>query len=341
MLVNADFHIHSHFSMAVSAAMTPPALLDACLLKGISVLGSGDALHPGWRARWDEYAENEAGIVIVPTAEVETKNRVHHLLLMEDFDACAELAARLAPYGRTVASSGRPHVALEGEALARFVHDLGGMIGPAHAFTPWTGMYAAVDRVEECYGSEPIDLLELGLSADSSYGAGIPGLDGIPFLSNSDAHSPVPEKLGREFNRLRVRERSVRGVLAAIRSGAVEMNAGLFPEEGKYHMTACTRCYRQYTCKNAQDLGWRCPADGGRIKKGVRDRARELNRGGTTRRPPLPPHPSPRGDHPGLPRDVVSTREKVPRSLPGADGGARHRDRDPRRSSGRADTGRR
>jgi uncharacterized protein (TIGR00375 family) len=286
MLENADFHIHSPFSMAVSPAMTPAAVLDVCTLKGISVLGSGDALHPAWRAAWEDSVENDAGIIVVPTVEVAAEGRVHHLILMEDFDACAELGRRLEPFGRTVRSAGRPHVALGGEALAGMVHDLGGLIGPAHAFTPWTGMYAAFDHVHECYGSERIDLLELGLSADSSYGAGIADLRDVVFLTNSDAHSPVPEKLGREFNRLRIRERSVRGVLRAVRSGAVGMNAGFFPDEGKYNRTACTRCYRQYSAEEARDQHWRCPDDGGRIKKGVFDRSRELTAGAPTTRPP-------------------------------------------------------
>lgn len=286
MLENADFHIHSPFSMAVSPAMTPAALLDACILKGISVIGSGDALHPVWRTAWEDFVENDAGIIVVPTVEVAAEGRVHHLILMEDFDACAELGRRLEPFGRTVRSAGRPHVALAGEALAGMVHDLGGLIGPAHAFTPWTGMYAAFDRVHECYGSERIDLLELGLSADSSYGAGIADLRDVVFLTNSDAHSPVPEKLGREFNRLRIRERSVRGVLRAVRSGAIVMNAGFFPDEGKYSRTACTRCYRHYSAEEARNQHWRCPDDGGRIKKGVFDRSRELAGGAPTKRPP-------------------------------------------------------
>jgi PHP family Zn ribbon phosphoesterase len=60
-----------------------------------------------------------------------------------------------------------------------------------------------------------IDFLELGLSADTSYGAAITDLAEVPFLSNSDAHSPLPEKIGREFNCIRVKiqaEKSVRGL---------------------------------------------------------------------------------------------------------------------------------
>ncbi|HDR73543.1 MAG TPA: endonuclease Q family protein [Methanoculleus sp.] len=276
MLDTADLHIHSPFSMATSAAMTPPALIDACMRKGISVLGSGDALNAAWRRMWQDHLENDAGVLVVPTLEVEGKGRVHYLAIMEDFEACAELAAMLAPHARHIEQAGRPHVDMGGEALARAVHGLGGLIGPAHAFTPWTGMYAAFDSIRDCFGEEPVDFLELGLSADSNYGAGIAELEAIPFLSNSDAHSASPLKLGREFNRLAPGPRTVRSVMDRIRNGAITMNAGFFPEEGKYSRTACIRCFAQFSLEEAQKHRWRCPVDAGRIKKGVADRAREL-----------------------------------------------------------------
>jgi len=148
-------------------------------------------------------------------------------------------------------------------------------------------MYAYCTGIADCYGSEPIDFLELGLSADSSYGAAITEPNPTPFLTNSDAHSPHPDKLGREFNRIRLQRRTPKDVLASIQKGAIEMNAGFFPEEGKYNRTACTRCYTQYTLEQAIGHVWRCPADGGIIKKGVSDRAKELSgRGRPLPRPP-------------------------------------------------------
>lgn len=66
------------------------------------------------------------------------------------------------------------------------------------------------------------------------------------------------------------------------------MNAGFFPEEGKYNRTACTRCYTQYSLEDALQHAWRCPADGGIIKKGVSDRALELSHGSEAR--PRPPY---------------------------------------------------
>ncbi|QYZ78799.1 endonuclease Q family protein [Methanofollis formosanus] len=286
MAVYADLHIHSPFSMATSPSMTPAALCDAAALKGVGVLGSGDALHPEWRAAWERY-EDGTGTVVLPTTEVEGKGRVHHLIVMEDFSCFEELAAVFAPHSRDLLTGGRPHVRLGGETIAAAVHDLGGLVGPAHAFTPWTSLYASHDSVASCYGEEPIDFLELGLSADTSYGAGIPELDGVPFLSNSDAHSAHPVKLGREFNRLDLGTVTPKAAFDAVKRGKVTLNAGFFPEEGKYNRTACTRCYRQYTLEEAEAHAWTCPIDGGKIKKGVQNRAHELGGGGDrSGRPP-------------------------------------------------------
>lgn len=287
MLANADLHIHSPYSMAVSGAMHPKNLLSACVTKGLHVIGTGDALHPAWQKEWEPFLANEAGICVVPTGEVEDERRVHHLILAEDFLQFAQLRELLNPHSKSISTNGRPHVYLSGEEIAKRVHEVGALIGPAHAFTPWTALFAYHDSVASCYGSEKIDFVELGLSADSSYGAGIPDFAGVPFLTNSDAHSPQPEKIGREFNRIRLSgPLSVRGVLDSIRTGAIEANAGFFPEEGKYNRTACVRCYTRYSLEEAVQNNWRCPADGGLIKKGVYDRARELSHGTPGSRPP-------------------------------------------------------
>ena len=251
MLATADLHIHSPYSIAVSRFMQPEQLIKGCVTKGIRVLGTGDALQPDWQNGWKPFLENDAGIVIVPQGEIEDKKRVHHVILAEDLAQFDQLRDLLKGTCKTFVTSGRPHVYLSGEEIANAAHDVGALVGPAHAFTPWTAMYAYFDSVPACYGSAKIDFLELGLSADSSYGAAIPDLYDIPFLTNSDAHSPYPDKLGREFNRIRIANPTAKDVIAAIRAGAVEMNAGFFPEEGKYNRTACTRCYTQYSLEDA------------------------------------------------------------------------------------------
>jgi uncharacterized protein (TIGR00375 family) len=285
MLVNADLHIHSPFSIGTSRTMDLASLYSACTRKGLQVLGSGDALHPGWRQKCQSFGDR-TDFLLLPTTEVEDMYRIHHLILMEDFSACADLATALSPWSKNIATSGRPHIATTGEVIAREVHRRDGLIGPAHAFTPWTSLFARFEGVQECYGKESIDFLELGLSADSSYAAGIPDLATTPFLSNSDAHSAKTEKVGREWNRLKVKDLSSRAVLESVAEGRIIYNAGFFPEVGKYNRTACSRCYRHYTIGEAELHHWRCPDDGGRIKKGVCDRGRELSLAPPGPRPP-------------------------------------------------------
>ena len=280
-----DLHIHSCFSIASSSRMLPDRLVAGCRTKGIGVLGSGDALHARWRSLWEETPPDDR-VLVVPTTELEDRDRVHHLVIMDSFESCAGLGEELAGHAKNLAATGRPHLDLPGSAIAAAVHAQGGLIGPAHAFTPWTSLFASFESPAACYGDERPDFLELGLSADSSYGAGISALAGVPFLSNSDAHSPDPAKLGREFTGLDLRERTVHGVLESIRDGRVTLNAGFFPEEGKYNRTACIRCYHQFSRIEAETCGWRCPHDRGRIKKGVFDRAQELTDVPLLPRPP-------------------------------------------------------
>ncbi|MBT8507193.1 histidinol-phosphatase [Methanomicrobiaceae archaeon CYW5] len=286
MIVTADLHIHSSFSMAVSPSMSPSALLEACTMKGIGILGTGDASHPLWREAWKDHVENNAGIIVVPSMEVQGEGRVHHLILAESMEIAEAISNRFSPFSRTIHSAGRPHVALSGGDIARIVHEEGGVVGPAHAFTPWTGLYGKYPSLMECYRGENPDFLELGLSADSSYGAGIPELANIPFLSSSDAHSPSPLKVGREFTRLAIKKGSAAAVIEAVCRGEILLNAGFFPEEGKYNRTACPACYRQYTVSGAEMNGWRCPHDGGVIKMGVRDLAAQMSTGPVSPRPP-------------------------------------------------------
>ena len=284
--VHADLHIHSCHSMATSRSMSPSRILETCVVKGIGVIGSGDALHPGWQAEWRDFLENDAGILVLPSAVVEGNDRVHHLIIMEEFEDFSALRERMAPHSRDIGSTGRPHVHLSGYEIAREVHGLGGLIGPAHAFTPWTSVFAYFDTLHECYGDEPVDFLELGLSADNSYGASIPFLAGVPFLTHSDAHSPDMAKCGREFTTFSPASLTTGGMIAAIREARIEQNVGFFPEEGKYNRTACTRCYTQYSLEEAVGHRWRCPKDRGLIKKGVSDRSRELSTGTPVSRPP-------------------------------------------------------
>ncbi|HJJ32375.1 MAG TPA: endonuclease Q family protein [Methanocorpusculum sp.] len=285
MDVNTDLHIHSKFAIATSPDLSPETIVAGCNVKGIDAVATGDALHPEWRRMWQDFGDS-GDVIIVPQTEVEDERRVHHVILAESLDQFAELQELLTPFCSHLATIGRPHIYANGEKIAEIVHQVGGYIGPAHAFTPWTSLFAAYDLPSECYGEEPFDFCELGLSADSSYGAGIEEFKDIPFLTNSDAHSQYPTKLGREFNRISLPKASTKNVLEAVTKGNITLNAGFFPEEGKYNRTACVRCYTQFTYEEAAKLHWKCPHDNGAIKLGVRERALHKATIPPTKRPP-------------------------------------------------------
>ena len=124
-----DLHIHSCFSIASSSRMLPSCLVEGCRKKGIGVLGSGDALHAGWRDLWNRIPDT-GEVLVVPTAEVEDHDRVHHLIILDSFERFEDLASDLGRHAARLAETGRPHVRLPGSEIAGRVHDLGGLIGP-------------------------------------------------------------------------------------------------------------------------------------------------------------------------------------------------------------------
>ncbi|ASJ01281.1 TIGR00375 family protein [Thermococcus gorgonarius] len=286
MQVDADLHIHSRYSKAVSKAMTIPNLAENARFKGLGLVGTGDILNPKWEAELLKYTEKadegtyeRNGIGFLLTTEVEDNRRVHHVLIFPSIEAVREMRERLRPYSSDIETEGRPHLSLSAAEIADLANELDVLIGPAHAFTPWTSLYKEYNNLKEAYGNAKIHFLELGLSADSEMADMIKAHHKLTYLSNSDAHSPMPHRLGREFNRFEVKEVTFEEIRKAIlrRGGRrIVLNAGLDPRLGKYHLTACSRCYTKYSLEEAKAFHWKCPKCGGRIKKGVRDRILEL-----------------------------------------------------------------
>jgi len=289
MIINSDLHIHSLHSAATSPRMDLPTLAKEASKKGIQLLGTGDCLHPKWLQAIKGLKQepgHDDGIFVhgatnfVLTVEVEDMRRVHHLLILPSIAKAEELYETFKRYSQDIDSDGRPSVRLSGAEIAEYAKDAEALIGPCHAFTPWTALYAYHNSLQECYGEmvSYISFIELGLSADTSYADRIEELHRLTFLTNSDAHSPYPIRLAREFNRFEVSDLSFEELKAAIerRKGRKTiLNVGIPPAEGKYNESACIRCYRHYSLTEATVRHWRCEC-GGMIKKGVRDRVGEL-----------------------------------------------------------------
>lgn len=285
MIVDADLHIHSRFSGATSPKMQMKILAQESKKKGMHILGTGDCLHPQWIQEIKEGTPHDGliefeGTYFLLSTEVEDEHRVHHLLFFPSFSAIEQFRESIARVTSNMDSDGRPNLHLNGADIASLAKEADALIGPAHAFTPWTALYGYHDSLESCYGDMvgSIAFLELGLSADTTYADTIGELHRLSFLSNSDSHSPYPVRLAREFNRLQITDFTWDDLKNAIlRHGGrkIILNIGFPPQKGKYNQTACTRCYTQYSSLDAETKHWKCSC-GGRIKKGVKDRVSDL-----------------------------------------------------------------
>lgn len=289
---NADLHIHSPFSGGVSKYMQIPVLAEQAKLKGLQLLATGDVLNKEWLKHVESNLEGKKGCFecedfgtqFVLSTEVQDKDNVHQLIFLEGFDEVEELREKLSKFGKLDGKGfGRPWLKLSGEELARKVVECGGLIGPAHAFTPYFSVYSHFDSLQECFGEmvSEVKFLELGLSADSALADLMEGNHSVEFLTASDSHSPWPLRLGREFVRMELEKGNFSELKKAFgREGGrgISLNVGLDPREGKYHCTGCSECYAKYSLEEAEKLRWKCAKCSGKIKKGVRDRILELGK---------------------------------------------------------------
>lgn len=283
-----DLHIHGTYSGATSDQMVFDVIAEQAVYKGLDFVGTGDILHPKWiemvQAELERTAEgvfqhSRHGTKFVLTVEVEDQHKVHHLLLLPSLDKAKELREKFGPHTSDMNIDGRPSLDLAAPEIVEMGADSSCLIGPSHAFTPWTSIFKEFDSLEECYDDQlkNVDFLELGLSADTYMADRIAELEDLTFLSNSDAHSPWPNKLGREFNRFELSEPTASSLFKSIKKRKnLTLNVGLNPKHGKYHLTACSRCYKTFSIDEAKSLDWRCDDCGGILKKGVSDRVDEL-----------------------------------------------------------------
>ncbi|MFW9968359.1 MAG: hypothetical protein ACFFEA_14480, partial [Candidatus Thorarchaeota archaeon] len=266
------------------------------------------------------------------TVEIEDAESIHHLVILPSFESVDNLRKLLKPASSNMNHEwgGRPRVNLSGAEIAGVVRDCGGMIGPAHAFTPYRAIFREGRYVslKDCYQEEGrhVYFIELGLSADSEVADYIPELRELTYITASDAHSPSPDKLGREFVRLSMNSPTFDEIrLAILRAKRRKpvLNVGFNPRLGKYYLSFCSMCRRTVilregsglpefdelniyiSCSSAREQSrllsdihqrkFKCPSDGRSLRLGVRDRAMMIGEGvsiSPSHRPPylhIPP----------------------------------------------------
>jgi PHP family Zn ribbon phosphoesterase len=246
-------------------------MLETCKKKGLNILGTGDILQPEWFKYMESNLKKEKDgsfsykdVFFILQTEIEDIESIHHVVLFPDFNSVKEIQNKLKPHSKNILDEwgGRPRVNLSPPALVDIISDSGGIVGPAHAFTPFKAIFrqGKFETIKECYqgATNKVYFLELGLSANTDLADKLGSLKNVSFLSNSDAHSQGPRSLGREFNRLDLDNPSFEELLLALMrkdSRKIILNVGLNPKLGKYYNMFCNKCRRRVIFKKTNKPG--------------------------------------------------------------------------------------
>jgi len=273
-------------------------------MKGLNVVGTGDFTHPAWRKeiRKDLQDSPDSGlyrlkegafqIQYMITGEVNTtfqfdekSRRIHHCLLAPSLEAADAVSDRLAKFGNLL-SDGRPTLRATAPELVDEVLEAERqcVVFPAHAWTPWFSLFGAnsgFDSFIDCYQdrSNRIFALETGMSSDPPMNWRLSQLDRLCLVSNSDAHSAWPWRLGREANVFDLDHVTYHDLVGAIRDKDPKrflFTIETLPTYGKYHWTGHRECQVSMSARDARNLDDKCPKCGKKMTRGVEERIEEL-----------------------------------------------------------------
>ncbi|MCR8633876.1 endonuclease Q family protein [Paenibacillus radicis (ex Xue et al. 2023)] len=263
----ADLHIHigrTESGQAVKISASNNLTFynithEASERKGIDIVGIIDCQSPAVQHEMQTYLDkgemeelHGGGIryhntTVILGSEIEVRDpgmgTAHLLAYLPNLAVMQEFTVWMGKHMKNVGLSSQriyvPAKVLQQEVLGR-----GGLLIPAHIFTPHKSVYGSCStRMEHLLDLDGIAAVELGLSADSEMAGYISELDRYTYLTNSDAHSLA--KIGREYNVLKLEEASfeeLRKALAREDGRGVQANYGLNPRLGKYHRTYCADC---------------------------------------------------------------------------------------------------
>ncbi len=291
-----DLHMHSHYSRA-TGQLNLENLEQYGKMKGLHVLGTGDFQHPIWMKELQSKLTEENGILRSKTgypfiwqteiALIYTQGgkgrRIHHLLYAPNKEAAVRIQEFLGSKGR-LDYDGRPIFGFSSIELVEAMQDIHEKIEvvPAHLWTPWFGALGSMsgfDSLQECFQDQAkhVHAIETGMSSDPEMNWRVPSLDGITLLSNSDAHSYWPWRMGRECNVFDLKDLTYDAVVDAIRtrkglSETIEVDPGY----GKYHVDGHRNCDVSFEPEQTKKLNGICPKCGKKLTIGVLNRVEEL-----------------------------------------------------------------
>ncbi|PIN99629.1 DNA helicase UvrD [archaeon CG10_big_fil_rev_8_21_14_0_10_43_11] len=297
MRIFADLHNHSKYSRATSKDMDLEHQTHYGVIKGLTLLGSGDATHPVWLQELKNKLEDHGtGIYTfknmhwILSSEVSNiyatpqgTKKIHHILLFPNFDVVDQVNELLSTKGN-LAADGRP---IFGRYPASdLVYDLKAIsqdieIIPAHVWTPWFSLFGSrsgYNSIDACYEKQAkhIYCLETGLSSDPGMNWSVSKTHGKTLVSNSDSHSPHPWRIGRECNVFSLTEFTYANVINTLRQNHLDYTVEVAPDYGKYHYDGHRACNVRMHPAEAKKHHNMCPQCGQPLVIGVLNRVLEL-----------------------------------------------------------------
>ncbi|MFH0831919.1 MAG: endonuclease Q family protein [archaeon] len=295
----ADFHIHSRYSRATSKNITFDNLVKYARIKGVDMLGTGDFTHPLWiKELKEKLKHNGSGVyyyqdfpfifsteLSLVFSEAGKGRRVHIVILAPSLETAEQINSWLLTKGR-LDYDGRPIFGMSCIELAEnlFKIDRDIEIIPAHAWTPWFGIFGSMsgfDSLKEAFKeyTGKIHAIETGMSSNPAMNWRLSELNEKSLVSFSDAHSFWPFRLGREatiFSGKVNEEVSYKDILKQIRDNELLGTIETDPAYGKYHYDGHRLC--NFSCSPAEALKLKdiCPVCHKTMTIGVEHRVEEL-----------------------------------------------------------------
>ncbi len=331
-----DFHVHigrsnsgAPIKITASRDLTFANIARECKYrKGIDIVGIVDCASPNVIDDISQLINSgemkplkEGGLIyqdqvtIILGSEIETKEKgggySHQIAYFPYFEDIKEFSKVLSLLVTNVSLSSQ-NCKISAQETFQIINQIGGILIPAHAFTPHKSVYGnCVKRLPEMFSRstlKKIPAIELGLSADTKIADRLKELAKYTFLTNSDAHS-LP-KIGREYNIIELEKANFKEILLALQrkeGRKISANYGLDPKLGKYHRTFCEIC--NYTSISIPPV-YKCEKCGSiKTVKGVLDRIVEIGDYQQSISPPLRPpyyHQVPLEFVPGVGKKTLS-----------------------------------
>ncbi len=153
-----------------------------------------------------------------------------------------------------------------------------------NCWTPWFSMFGSMsgfDSMKDCFQDQlkHIFAVETGLSSDPAMNWRVKQLDNMTLLSNSDAHSPWPHRVGREANVFEFKDLTYQSLYNTIKRKDREkflFTIETDPAYGKYHWDGHRGCGVSMPPAESKKLNKICPKCHSRLTIGVEHRIEEL-----------------------------------------------------------------